>query len=169
MRHALLALLAGGPGHGYELKQAFERQFGAIWPPVNIGQVYMTLQRLERDGLIAGQAVPQLARPNKTVYELTGAGKEELLTWFVTPAGPARLRDDSVLRILLAQTTGMADADTLLQAQRTRYLQALRDLNDIPLNGNRTTRLLVEGAALHLKAELEWLDRCEELLSGGPE
>jgi DNA-binding PadR family transcriptional regulator len=92
MRHALLALLAGGPAHGYELKQAFERQFGAIWPPVNIGQVYMTLQRLERDGLIAGQAVAQRDRPNKMVYELTGAGKEELLTWLVTPAGPARLR-----------------------------------------------------------------------------
>ena len=76
MRFALLALLSLGPAHGYELKAAFETHFGAVWPPLNIGQVYTTLARLERDGLVVATDVEQSDRPNKRVYSLTGAGRE---------------------------------------------------------------------------------------------
>ena len=75
MRFPLLALLAGGPAHGYELKQAMEQQFGAVLPPLNAGQIYTTLSRLERDGLVEDDAVAQNGRPNKRVYRLTEAGQ----------------------------------------------------------------------------------------------
>src|ERR687896_673093 len=74
MRHPVLALLAGGAAHGYELKQALDGVFGNVWPPINVGQIYTTLQRLERDGLVEGAHVAQAHRPDKRVYALTPAG-----------------------------------------------------------------------------------------------
>ena len=81
MRFPLLALLAQGPAHGYELKQALEQRFGAVLPPLNAGQIYTTLSRLERDGLVDDDAVAQNGRPNKRVYRLTDAGQAELRGW----------------------------------------------------------------------------------------
>ena len=80
MRYPFLALLADGPAHGYELKQALEHRFGDVLPPLNAGQVYTTLQRLERDGLVVGRDVPEDGR-QKRVYELTPAGREALDDW----------------------------------------------------------------------------------------
>ena len=70
-----------GPAHGYELKQALEQRFGAVLPPLNAGQIYTTLSRLERDGLVDDDAVAQNGRPNKRVYRLTDAGQAELRSW----------------------------------------------------------------------------------------
>ena len=81
MRMPLLALLANGPAHGYELKQALEQRFGSVLPPLNAGQIYTTLSRLERDGLVDDDAVAQNGRPNKRVYRLTGEGQAELARW----------------------------------------------------------------------------------------
>ena len=81
MRMPLLALLAKEPAHGYELKTLLEQIFGEAYPPPNIGQIYVTLQRLERDGLVRSQDVVQTTRPNKRVYELTEAGREALSEW----------------------------------------------------------------------------------------
>ncbi|MGH2632205.1 MAG: PadR family transcriptional regulator [Tepidiformaceae bacterium] len=169
MRNALLALLAISPAHGYELKQAFEERFGAAWPPINIGQVYVTLQRLQRDGLVAGVEVEQSDRPNKTVYEPTQAGREELAAWFAAPSAVPRLRDDFVTRVLLAGATGMADPLDLINEQRAFYLRAIRQLTEAPFEAAREvlSGLLVEGATLHLEADLKWLDRCEELIREG--
>ena len=74
MRQHLLALLAKEPAHGYELKLALEQTFGTAYPSPNIGQIYVTLKRLEADGLVRGEDVEQDSRPNKKVYELTAAG-----------------------------------------------------------------------------------------------
>jgi DNA-binding PadR family transcriptional regulator len=169
MRNALLALLAIAPAHGYELKQAFEERFGAAWPPVNIGQVYVTLQRLHRDGLVAGAEVEQSDRPNKTVYQLTAEGRKELESWLATPSAAPRLRDDFVTRVLLAGATGMADPIELIAEQRTLYMRAIRQLTGTEFEAGQEvlSGLLVEGATLHLEADLKWLDRCEELFREG--
>ena len=74
MRHAVLALLADEPAHGYEIKRALEERFGTVIAPLNAGQVYTTLQRLQRDDLVADDAVAQSGRPDKRVYRLTEAG-----------------------------------------------------------------------------------------------
>jgi DNA-binding PadR family transcriptional regulator len=90
VRQPLLALLAKEPAHGYELKLALEQTFGQAYPSPNIGQVYVTLKRLEQDGLVRSQDVAQDSRPNKKVYELTPAGSPSIFTelqWITTREG----------------------------------------------------------------------------------
>ena len=170
MKYPLLALLAAGPAHGYELKQSFEARFGAVWPPVNIGQIYTTLQRLERDGLVHGSEVEQSGRPAKNVYEITEAGYVTLHEWLVVANPGPRMRDEFFGKLVLARLAGLADPIALLDRQRQVYLEELRDLNSVAVAegaGNNVTRLLIEGAALHLKADLQWLELCEEHVRDG--
>ena len=170
MKYPLLALLAGGPAHGYELKQSFEARFGAVWPPVNIGQVYTTLQRLERDTLVHGYEVEQAGRPDKHVFEITEAGVKVLAEWLHSAGAAPRVRDEFFMKLVLAELAGLADPLDLIEKQRQAFLQELRDLNDLSLvedPEDRTTQLLIEGAALHVQADLKWLDRCEEQMASG--
>jgi DNA-binding PadR family transcriptional regulator len=162
MRYPFLALLADRPAHGYELKQALEQRFGATLPPLNAGQIYTTLARLERDGLVRGSDVPDDSR-QKRVYELTDAGRRALEEWVEKPTPATRLRDEFFMKLVLAGDSGIADPRRLIERQRREYLQALRDLAALAPNGN-VASLLAEGAALHLEADLKWLDLCEERL-----
>jgi DNA-binding PadR family transcriptional regulator len=166
MRHAVLALLADEPAHGYEIKRALEERFGAIVAPINAGQVYTTLQRLQRDELVTDDAVAQSGRPDKRVYRLTEAGRRALEEWVGTASGPTRLRDDFFMKLVFAREIGLADPADLIARQRAVYLGALRDLENVLADGDAdsTTALVVEGAALHLEADLKWLDRCEAVL-----
>jgi DNA-binding PadR family transcriptional regulator len=163
MRYPFLALLSDGSRHGYELKQELERRFGAVLAPLNAGQVYTTLQRLERDGLVTGEDVPDDNR-QKRVYSLTDAGRDTLQEWVRTPATASRLRDEFFLKLVLAGLTGIHDPRELIDRQRREYLLALRGLDALARDGDPVGALLVEGAALHLEADLRWLDLCEERL-----
>lgn len=163
MKYPFLALLAAGRAHGYELRQALVQRFGAALPPLNAGQVYTTLARLERDGLVQGVDVPDDSR-QKRVYELTDAGREALEEWLRAPTSGPRLRDEFFMKLVLADGAGISDPRSLIERQRREYLQALRDLAAVAPNGNDVASLLVEGAALHLEADLKWLDLCEERL-----
>ena len=167
MRFPLLALLSTGPAHGYELKQAMEQQFGAVLPPLNAGQIYTTLSRLERDDLVQDSAVEQNGRPNKRVYDLTEKGRAELAGWIGDATPATRLKDDFFMKLILARAAGIADPLELIARQRAAYLQALRELDDLNANGDETAALLVEGAALHLEADLKWLDLCERRMRNG--
>jgi DNA-binding PadR family transcriptional regulator len=166
MRHAVLALLADEPAHGYEIKRALEQRFGTVIAPLNAGQVYTTLQRLQRDELVADDAVAQSGRPDKRVYRLTAAGRQALEEWLGAPSAPTKLRDDFFMKLVLAHSMGLADPAELLARQRQTYLRALGELERVLADGGAdgTTALVVEGAALHLEADLKWLDRCEEVL-----
>src|SRR3954470_21710552 len=165
MRFPLLALLASGPAHGYELKSQLEQRFGSVLPPLNAGQIYTTLSRLERDGLVDDDAVAQNGRPNKRVYRLTGEGEAELARWVQDATPATRLKDDFFIKLVLARSAGIADPLELIDRQRGAYLQALRSLDDVAAQaGDGTAALLVEGAALHLEADLKWLDLCEQRL-----
>jgi DNA-binding PadR family transcriptional regulator len=166
MRFPLLALLANGPAHGYELKQALEQRFGGVLPPLNAGQIYTTLSRLERDGLVDDDPVTQNGRPNKRVYRLTEKGQVELKSWVADSTPATRLKDDFFIKLVLARAAGIADPVELIDRQRGAYLQALRDLDDIAAT-DETAALLVEGAALHLEADLKWLDLCEQRMTNG--
>ncbi len=162
MRFAFLALLAAGPAHGYELKQLLEERFGAALPPLNAGQVYTTLARLERDGLVAGADVPDDGRQKRT-YELTAAGRVALEEWLATPTAGTRLRDEFFLKLVFA-ADGAGPIQPVLEQQRRATLQALRDVTRVTGNGNEPAALLAEGAALHLEADLKWLELCEQRL-----
>jgi DNA-binding PadR family transcriptional regulator len=166
MRHAVLALLADEPAHGYEIKRALEERFGTVIAPLNAGQVYMTLQRLQRDELVADDAVAQRGRPDKRVYRLTPAGRRALEEWLGTTSAPTRLRDDFFMKLVFAHSMGLADPAELIARQREAYLRSLGELERVLASGGAdgATSLVVEGAALHLEADLKWLDRCEEVL-----
>lgn len=169
MRYALLALLSTGPSYGYQLKQALDARFGAVWPQINIGQIYTTLQRLERDGLVESLEVVVEER-NKRGYRIKAEGREDLAAWMADPSdGTARLKDEFFTKLVLAGYTGVGDPMQLIEQQRASYLQSLRDLNELAIaNGHdSTTRLLIEGASLHLQADLRWLDLCEQQLNSG--
>jgi DNA-binding PadR family transcriptional regulator len=167
VRYPVLALLADRPAHGYEIKRGFEERFGTIVAPLNPGQVYTTLQRLQRDELVAGDAIAQRDRPDKRVYRLTDAGRRALEEWLGTASAPTRLRDDFFMKLVFAHALGLADPAELLARQREVYLRSLGELERVLAGGggDRTTALVIEGAALHLEADLKWLDRCEEELS----
>ncbi|MEU5888873.1 PadR family transcriptional regulator [Streptomyces sp. NPDC047461] len=167
MRLPLLALLARGPAHGYELKQDLEQLLGAAYPQPNIGQIYVTLGRLEKSGLIEGEEVEQSSRPNKKIYHLTDAGQETLLAWYEDTADEPRVRDEFFMKFALAPQTGLADQIDLINKQRRHYLNTMRNLSKLVTAENRDNRiahLLVEGAMLHLQADLDWLERCQEEL-----
>ncbi|MET9534923.1 MULTISPECIES: PadR family transcriptional regulator [unclassified Streptomyces] len=167
MRLPLLALLARGPAHGYELKQDLEQLLGAAYPQPNVGQIYVTLGRLEKSGLVESEEVEQSGRPNKKIYHLTDAGREALHAWYEETAEEPRVRDEFFMKLALATTTGIADRITLINKQRRQYLNTMRGLSKLAAAENRDHRishLLIEGAMLHLQADLDWLERCQEEL-----
>ncbi|MGH3334581.1 MAG: PadR family transcriptional regulator [Nocardioides sp.] len=165
MRDLFMALLAGNQGHGYEIKQSLEAEFGEVLPAMNTGQVYSTLARLERDGLIEGSAVAGDSRGKRT-YRLTTAGHRELERWLATPVPGGRLKDEFFMKFAVATSVGLADPLTLIDQQRREYLQSLRDLDAAASREEGVAgRLMIEGAALHLKADIEWLDLIESGLA----
>jgi DNA-binding PadR family transcriptional regulator len=168
VREVLLALLAKEPGHGYELKHAIESLFGELWPAVNIGQVYSTLGRLERAGLVRSASVAQSSRPDKKVFELTPLGREELQGWVNDVVAGVRLRDQFFTKLVVAARARLADPLVLIDRQRRVYLRRLRELNDLAeTTEGFAAAMAVEGAVLHLQADLRWLERCEEALHAG--
>src|ERR1700723_1326706 len=167
VRQPLLALLAKEPAHGYELKLALEQTFGEAYPSPNIGQIYVTLKRLEQDGLVRSQDVEQTTRPNKRVYELTAVGREALRAWVEEPSDGPRIRDEFFIKLILAPMAGLADPMELMNSQRRHYLGIMRNLTELQAEthpADTTARLLIEGAVLHLQADLDWLERCQEEL-----
>ncbi|MEW9528282.1 PadR family transcriptional regulator [Microbispora sp. NPDC049125] len=163
IRHGLLALLSLGPRHGYQLRVEFEASTGATWP-LNIGQVYTTLSRMERDGLVMpGESDEQ----GRVVYTITAAGREELVRWFSTPVAQAdRPRDELVIKLAMAVAAKEVDVAEVIRRQRTATMSALQQLT-------RAKRAAAEGAAQRLvldsmifraEAEQRWLDHCEAVL-----
>jgi DNA-binding PadR family transcriptional regulator len=166
MKELFLALLSGERTHGYELKQSLEQEFGDLLPALNTGQIYVTLGRLERDGLVVGRAVPGDSRGKRT-YELTEAGRAALAAWIDLPISGRRMKDEFFMKFIVLASTRLAEPTQLLERQRREYLQSLRDLNTLlGANGKGpAAELLVEGAILHLKADLEWLELIEQRLA----
>ena len=169
MKFLFLALLSPAPTHGYDLLQTYETLFAAVLPSLNAGQIYTTLSRLERDGLVQNHAVEQEGKPDKRVYELTESGRQALLDWFAEPLSGPRIKDNFYLKLVSARTSGLIDLRKLIESQRGQYLQSLHDLNNLALmseiSADDQKMLLIQGAILHLKADLEWLDLCEDAFS----
>jgi DNA-binding PadR family transcriptional regulator len=166
LRAVLLALLAKEPRHGYDLKQTFERLLAGTWP-LNIGQVYTTLSRLERDGLVRAETTSGAQAPDRRVYTLTPAGHEELSRWLDEPMDePVPLKQEVFAKILVQQIVGDREPYALIWRQREVYLRLLAELTERQdaAGADSTTGLLLEGAILHVEADLRWLDVCEERL-----
>lgn len=158
-------LLAVRPAHGYELKTALERHLGGVLPALNDGQVYTTLSRLERDGLVEAEAAAHDAR-GKRIYALTERGRQEARAWLTAPAAEAKVKDEFFVKLALAASTGMGDPVALIEAHREATLRSLRGLDARTARADDPVpELLREGVALLLQARLRWLDLCEDRLT----
>jgi DNA-binding PadR family transcriptional regulator len=170
VKHAILGLLTKRPMHGYELKNVFEETVGTLWE-LNVGQIYNTLRLLERDDYVELTGYEQKGRgPARKVYTITEAGREELVRWLAEPVSrPRRLKDAFYIKLVFYDLLGRDKVGELIWNQRQAYLQVLHQLNELQVetdpHDDPFTALLLEGGALHLEADLKWLDRCEELLS----
>ncbi|HEU5471960.1 MAG TPA: PadR family transcriptional regulator [Actinophytocola sp.] len=165
VRYGLLALLERGPMHGYQLRAAFEESTGGTWP-LNIGQVYTTLSRLERDELV--HAMPDGDDGHRD-YEITDAGRAELAQWFATPVGRAdRPRDELAIKLALALTTPGVDIQAVVQTQRTATVRSLQELTRLKPADARPDdlpwRLVLDAMIFQAEAEVRWLDHCEASL-----
>ncbi|MEV0197209.1 PadR family transcriptional regulator [Nonomuraea sp. NPDC050691] len=163
IRHGLLALLSKGPRYGYQLRVEFEASTGATWP-LNIGQVYTTLSRMERDGLVAPGGTDDQGR---AVYTITEAGREELGRWFSTPVDQAgRPRDELAIKLAMAVATGDVDVQAVILAQRMAAMRTLQDLTRAKraASGGLAERLVLDSLIFKAEAEQRWLDHCEAVL-----
>jgi DNA-binding PadR family transcriptional regulator len=166
LKHTLLGLLVQEPRHGYDLKSTFETLLGGTWP-LNIGQVYTTLNRLERDGLVECERVTQDLLPDKKVYATTEAGRQELDRWLDEPITDSiRLKDEFFIKLLVHQLVDSKDVMSLIWKQRQVYMQKMAQLTSLlsDTSLDPATILLIEGAILHVNADLHWLELCEERL-----
>ena len=152
--------------YGYQLRSAFEESTGATWP-LNIGQVYTTLSRLERDDLV--RPLPE-GGGGQRPYEITDAGRAELAMWFATPISPGdRPRDELAIKLALALTTPGVDVQGVVQTQRTATMKTLQEFTRLKIRDDRPAdlawRLVLEAMVFQTEAEIRWLDHCEASLA----
>ncbi len=167
VRHGLLALLAEQPRYGYELRGEFEARTGSTWP-LNVGQVYTTLNRLERDGCVtAGEPSASGARheSGQKYYEITATGRGEVTAWFTTPVRrESRPRDELAIKLALAVGNDDVDLASVIQAQRSDSIRALQDYTRLKARatvGDLAWSLVLDAMVFQTEAEVRWLDHCE--------
>jgi len=170
VRHALLALLSEGPKYGLQLRQEFEARTGDVWP-LNVGQVYTTLQRLERDGLVESEDASENS-PQKG-FRITTAGEEELSAWLLTPPDmTSPPRDELVIKVLVARRLPGVDISDLVQVHR-RYLVELMQqytrLKEDASDDDVGLALVVDAELFRLDAVIRWLDAADGRLKRLPE
>ncbi len=164
MREAMLAFLAKEPVHGYELRQRLTRALGSVGEVLNPGQIYVTLSRLERAGLVRAGQVAQTTAPDKKVYEVTAAGRESVAAWLLDSSWTKVAPVEFHLKLVAAEATGLADPMALIDAQRRDLLRRLRDVQRLAQDpaADADGLLLLEGATLRLQADVRWLEACEQ-------
>lgn len=170
VKWGLLALLATEPMYGAQLRAEFERRTGGTWP-LNVGQVYTTLGRLERDGLVTSAGAPD--EEGRIPYGLTAAGQDAVRRWWASPVDrESTPRDELVIKLALAVTVPGVDVPTLILRQRTATLRHLQDLTRLkiarPEPGrpdadprDQAWRLVLENHIFSAEAEVRWLDHVE--------
>lgn len=174
IRNGLLALLVEGRAYGNQLRTDFEERTGGTWP-LNIGQVYQTLDRLVRDGLVVAEDVRSLDIPvqARSLYRITDAGQAEVARWFTEPVarGPAP-RDELAIKLAVAMCSPCADVSHIIDVQRGATMGALQELTavkrrQIAADPTRVTEpwmLILDRMIFDTEAELRWLDHCESTL-----
>jgi DNA-binding PadR family transcriptional regulator len=165
VRYGLLALLERGTMYGYQLRVAFEESTGGTWP-LNIGQVYSTLSRLERDGLV--EALPE-SEAGQRPYQITAPGRADLAEWFATPVSRGdRPRDELAIKLALALTTPGVDVRSVVQTQRTATMRTLQEYTRLKSRSDKPAdlswRLVLDAMLFQAEAEVRWLDHCEASL-----
>jgi DNA-binding PadR family transcriptional regulator len=170
VRQSLLAILSIGPCYGYQLRAEFDRRTGSTWP-LNVGQTYTTLERLERDGLVRRG---ETDADGHLYWEITDDGRAAATAWLDEPTLPTRgARDELAIKVAIAATLPDSDVESVLRAQRRATEARLRELraDDAGMDGAGlplSRRLVRDGLAFDAEAELAWLDHCERVLAETP-
>jgi DNA-binding PadR family transcriptional regulator len=164
IRHSLLVLLDAGPMHGYGLKTEFEAATGDVWP-LNVGQVYTTLGRLERDELVRSETDAD----GQKVYAITEAGRQELRRWFETPVAREVVpRQELAIKLVFAIRSAAADVAAVVQRQRAATMRSLQEFTRLKAQaeaaGDLAWLLMLDALIFQAEAEARWLDLCEARL-----
>jgi DNA-binding PadR family transcriptional regulator len=173
VRQSLLAILDQGPCYGYQLRTEFDRRTGSTWP-LNVGQIYNTLDRLERDGLVAKRDVDEHGH---VYWEITDAGAAEVRQWLASPVERSQgTRDELAIKLAVAATLPGIDVAGIIQTQRRASLAQLQSLNRAKYAGANPDgpeelawSLVVDSMIFAAEAEVRWLDHTEQRLALHPD
>lgn len=167
VKNALLALVGQGPKYGYQLRTEFEERTGGSWP-LNIGQVYTTLNRLERDGLVKAMTElpdPEAETSSQVIYRATEAGQAAIAAWFASPVDrEAPPRDELAIKVAMAVTLPGVDVPGLVQQQRSATMRSLQDFTRLKRQTGEEDLawgLVLDRLIFDAEAEVRWLDHCE--------
>jgi DNA-binding PadR family transcriptional regulator len=162
VQEVLLALLAQEASHGYQLRARLQLALGPLAEALNAGHVYVTLNRLEKAGLVTAERVGQNDRPDRKVYELTAAGRERVDDWLADTSWPKPAPAEFHLKLVAAAAAGLGDPVRLVDVQRHALLEGLASAQRAALAepDGSVAGLLLEGVVLRLQADLRWLEAC---------
>jgi DNA-binding PadR family transcriptional regulator len=169
VQDVVLALLAKEPSHGYQLRARLREALGPVGDAMNAGQIYVTLNRLERAGLVECERTPGLAdRPDRKVYAVTAAGHQRLASWLADVEWPGPAPAEFHLKLVAAAASKLADPLAIVDAQRHELLRRLREAQRAAMAepDRSEAGLLLEGLVLRLQADLRWLEACERHWTG---
>lgn len=164
MQDVVLALLAKEPSHGYQLRGRLRHALGPVGESLNEGQIYVTLTRLEKAGLIGCEPAEVGEGRDRKVYALTAAGQRRVAAWLAELTWPRPAPTDFHLKLVAAAAARLADPIALIDAQRRELLRLLRETQRDALAEPPASLagLVLEGRTLRLEADLKWLDACEQ-------
>jgi DNA-binding PadR family transcriptional regulator len=165
-QEVVLAMLAKEPSQGYQLRARMNDALGPLGEALNAGQVYVTLGRLEKTGLVAVEEMPESTGPadrDRKVYVLTAAGQQRVAEWLAEVSWPKPDLAEFHLKLIAAAAAGLADPIGIVDAQRRELLRRLRDAQraEMAVPDGSDAALLLEGIVLRLQADLRWLEACE--------
>jgi DNA-binding PadR family transcriptional regulator len=164
VQEVVLALLAKEASHGYQLRARLQLALGPLAEVLNAGQVYVTLNRLEKADLVTSKRVGQADRPDRKVYELTAAGRERVIEWLADTSWPKPAPAEFHLKLVAAAAAGLGHPVRLVDAQRHAVLAGLAAAQRAALTepDGSVAGLLLEGVVLRLQADLRWLEACAQ-------
>lgn len=162
VQEVLLALLAAEPSYGYQLRARLQLALGPLAESLNAGQVYVTLGRLEKSGLLSSERVEQSERPDRRAYALTESGRARVGEWLADTSWPKPAPADFHLKLVAAAAARLADPVRLVDAQRHAVLASLAEAQRAALAEpeGSVAGLLLEGVVLRLQADVRWLEAC---------
>lgn len=168
-QEVVLAMLAKEPSHGYQLRARLQEALGPAGDAMNAGQIYVTLSRLEKAGLVTCEQASGLPdRPDRKVYALTADGQQRVTGWLADVSWPASGLAEFHLKLIAAAAARLADPVAIIDAQRRELLRRLRDAQRAAMAGpdGPGAGLLLEGIVLRLQADLRWMETCERSWTG---
>lgn len=169
VKYAMLGILAEKDLHGYELKSSFDEKVGEFWS-LNYGQIYTTLDRLEKEELVTYDRQTQDRRPDRKIFSITKKGRKELDEWLATPVNRVRaLRDEFFIKLVFMDKNNTAPVLDLIEKQKALYLKQMNRLTHQKVELKKkpraadslTTELLMDAGLFHAEADIKWLTLCE--------